>query len=169
MTTMRCPDCGHEASRVVETRTAGDGSYVRRRRECERCTFRFTTYERGEWDRLQVKKRDGSIEPFDREKLRAGVERATEKRPVSEEDVAQLLDAVEADLREQETQIVSSGLVGDRVAARLRTLDEVAYLRFVSVYEAFSDPEEFVEALEEVLDRELDAHRPGREGSTDAT
>ena len=76
VTTMNCPDCGNERTRVVDTGTSADGTSVRRRRECQRCTFRFTTYERPEWDSLQVKKRDGRIEPFDRAKLRAGIERA---------------------------------------------------------------------------------------------
>jgi len=129
---------------------------VRRRRECRRCGFRFTTYERPEWETLQVKKRDGSIEPFERAKLRAGVERATEKRPVSDATITELVDEVADTLRERETRIVSSTLVGDAVSERLRDVDGVAYIRFVSVYRAFSDPEEFLRELDAVLDRELD-------------
>jgi transcriptional repressor NrdR len=148
---MDCPDCGHGTSRVVDSRPSEDGTAVRRRRECQRCGFRFTTYERTEWDR-QVEKRDGTVEPYSREKLRAGIERAVEKRPVTDDQVAEIIDAVEAELRERESRIVSSTAIGDTVSERLRTLDKVAYLRFVSVYKAFSDPEEFRRELDEVLD-----------------
>jgi transcriptional repressor NrdR len=155
VTTMDCPDCGHERTGVVDT-AKSDATTVRRRRECRRCSFRFTTYERPEWETLQVKKRNGEIEPFDRAKLRAGVERATEKRPVSEADVTGLVDGVESALHEHDGRVVPSTLVGDLTAERLKELDAVAYVRFVSVYRAFSDPEEFLRELEGVLDRELD-------------
>ncbi len=155
VTTMDCPDCGNERTRVIDT-TSADGTSVRRRRECQRCSFRFTTYERPEWDSLQVKKRDGNIEAFSREKLRAGIERAVEKRHVSEGDVTALVEAVESELGKRETRIVSSSLVGDLVSERLRELDQVAYIRFVSVYKAFSEPEEFLRELDAVLDAELD-------------
>jgi len=156
VTTMNCPDCGNERTRVVDTGASADGTSVRRRRECQRCTFRFTTYERPEWDSLQVKKRDGGIEPFDRAKLRAGIERAVEKRQVPESDVSALVDEVESDLQERDARIVSSSLVGELVSERLRDLDGVAYVRFVSVYKAFSEPEEFLRELDAVLDDELD-------------
>lgn len=149
---MDCPDCGHDRTSVVDTRTGEDGATVRRRRECRRCSFRFTTYERPEWETLQVKKRDGRIEPFDREKLRAGVERAVEKRPVDAVAVESLVEGVERELAGRGTRIVSSSLVGELASDRLRELDSVAYIRFVSVYEAFSDPEEFLDELDRVLD-----------------
>ncbi|MDS0300844.1 transcriptional regulator NrdR [Halogeometricum sp. S1BR25-6] len=149
---MDCPDCGHDRTSVVDTRTGEDGATVRRRRECQRCSFRFTTYERPEWETLQVKKRDGRIEPFDRGKLRAGVERAVEKRPVDAATVESLVEAVERELAGRGTRIVSSSLVGELASDRLRDLDSVAYIRFVSVYEAFSDPEEFLDELDRVLD-----------------
>ena len=155
MTAMDCPDCGHERTRVVDT-GASDATTVRRRRECRRCSFRFTTYERPEWESLQVKKRGGAIEPFDREKLRAGVERATEKRPLDASTVSALVEDVEAELERRDGRIASTTLVGDLVAERLRELDAVAYVRFVSVYEAFSDPEEFLRVLDAVLEDELD-------------
>lgn len=175
---MDCPDCGHGRTRVVDTGTSGDGATVRRRRECQRCSFRFTTYERPEWETLQVKKRDGRIEPYDRGKLRAGIERAVEKRPVTDDAVGRLVDDVEAALKDRDTRIVSATLVGDLVSERLRDLDAVAYIRFVSVYRAFSDPEEFLRELDRVLDAELgdaadlaDAPGAGRaadpEGSAD--
>ncbi|WP_227776887.1 transcriptional regulator NrdR [Haladaptatus pallidirubidus] len=154
---MNCPDCGNERTRVIDTETSADGMSVRRRRECQRCSFRFTSYERPEWDSLQVKKRDGSIESFSAEKLRVGIERAVEKRSVTEEDVTNLVEAVESDLQSRETRIVSSSLVGDLVSERLREVDQVAYIRFVSVYKAFSEPEEFLRELDAVLDSELDA------------
>ncbi|SFG41365.1 transcriptional repressor NrdR [Halopelagius inordinatus] len=153
---MDCPDCGHERTSVVDTRSGEDGATVRRRRECRRCAFRFTTYERPEWETLQVKKRGGNIESFDAAKLRAGIERAVEKRPVADEEIDRLVEAVEADLTDRETQIVSSSLVGELVSERLRELDSVAYIRFVSVYKAFSNPEEFLGELDRVLDDELD-------------
>jgi transcriptional repressor NrdR len=153
---MDCPDCGHTRTRVVDTEPSADGSSVRRRRECARCDFRFTTYERPEWETLQVKKRDGSIESYDRAKLRGGIERAVEKRPVSDADVTALVDAVESDLEARDTRIVSSRTLGDLVSEELRAVDKVAYIRFVSVYEAFSDPEEFLRELDAVLTDELD-------------
>jgi transcriptional repressor NrdR len=149
---MDCPDCGHGRTNVVDT-GATDSMTVRRRRECQRCSFRFTTYERPEWETLQVKKRDGSIEPYDRDKLRAGVERAVEKRPVDDDSVTALVDRVEDALRERKTRIVSTTLVGDLVSEELRAVDKVAYIRFVSVYQAFSDPAEFLRELDAVLDR----------------
>jgi transcriptional repressor NrdR len=153
---MNCPDCGNERTRVVDTGTSADGASVRRRRECQRCTFRFTTYERPEWDSLQVKKRDGRIEPFDRAKLRGGIERAVEKRQVPESEVSAIVDEIEAELKDRDARIVSSSLVGELASERLRDLDGVAYLRFVSVYKAFSEPEEFVRELDAVLGDELD-------------
>lgn len=155
---MDCPDCGHERTSVVDTRSGEDGATVRRRRECRRCAFRFTTYERPEWETLQLKKRGGNIESFDATKLRAGIERAVEKRPVTDEEIDRLVEAVEADLTDRETRIVSSSLVGELVSERLRELDSVAYIRFVSVYKAFSDPEEFLGELDRVLD--VDGRRP---------
>ena len=165
---MHCPDCGHDRTRVVDTGASDDGTSVRRRRECQRCSFRFTTYERPEWDRLQVKKRDGEIEPYRSEKLRAGVERAVEKRPVDEAAVDALVDDVEAALRETDTQIVTTSEIGDLVSSRLRELDSVAYIRFVSVYKAFSEPEEFLSELDAVLDAELPDHGASAAGSADA-
>ena len=155
---MNCPDCGHERTHVIDTEPHESDLSVRRRRECQRCSFRFTTYERPAWDALQVKKRDGRIEPFSREKLRGGIERAVEKRPVDGAAVSEIVDATEADLQERNTQIVASELIGDLVSEQLNELDGVAYIRFVSVYKAFSEPEEFRSELDAVLDAELDDH-----------
>ena len=156
MTTMDCPDCGNGRTRVIDTGTSGDGTSVRRRRECQRCSFRFTTYERPEWDSLQVKKRDGTIESFDRQKLRAGIDRAVEKRDVTETTVTGLVDEIEEELQDREGRIVASSLVGELVSENLRRLDKVAYIRFVSVYKAFSEPQEFLRELDAVLDAEVD-------------
>ena len=153
---MNCPDCGNERTRVIDTGTSADGTSVRRRRECQRCSFRFTTYERPEWESLQVKKRNGTIESFDRRKLRAGIERAVEKRDVTETTVTALVDDIESELQSREARIVSSSLIGELVSENLRTLDKVAYIRFVSVYKAFSEPQEFLRELDAVLDAELD-------------
>jgi len=152
---MNCPDCGNERTRVIDTETSADGTSVRRRRECQRCSFRFTTYERPEWESLQVKKRGGTIEAFDRQKLRTGIERAVEKRDVTETTVTTLVDDIESELQGQEARIVASSLIGELVSENLRTLDKVAYIRFVSVYKAFSEPQEFLRELDAVLDAEL--------------
>ena len=153
---MNCPDCGNERTSVIDTGTSADGTSVRRRRECQRCSFRFTTYERPEWESLQVKKRGGTIESFDRQKLRAGIERAVEKRDVTETTVTALVDDIESEVQGREARIVSSSLIGELVSESLRTLDKIAYIRFVSVYKAFSEPEEFLRELDAVLDAELD-------------
>ncbi|ADD06216.1 transcription regulator NrdR [Natrialba magadii ATCC 43099] len=149
---MNCPDCTHDRTRVIDTEARTGGTAVRRRRECRCCSFRFTTYERPAWDSLQVKKRDGALEPFDRAKLRAGIERAVEKRDVTDTTVTSLIDQVEATLQERETRLVSSNRIGELVSAQLREVDVVAYIRFVSVYKAFSDPEAFRRELDAVLD-----------------
>ncbi len=153
---MNCPDCNDDRTRVRDTETSADGDAVRRRRECQRCSFRFTTYERPEWDSLQVKKRDGDIEPYDRRKLHDGIIRAVKKRPVTDAEVTELVDGIEADLQTRDERIVASGRIGDLVSESLRALDKVAYIRFVSVYEAFSEPQEFLRELDAVLDAEMD-------------
>ncbi|MFC7073055.1 transcriptional regulator NrdR [Halovenus rubra] len=157
---MQCPDCGDTRTRVIDTETSTDGSSVRRRRECQRCSFRFTTYERPEWDSLQVKKRDGSIEPFERGKLRVGIKRAVEKREVTDDAVTAIVDAVENSLQDRQTRIINSSLIGELVSEQLRDVDKVAYIRFVSVYKAFSEPEEFLRELDAVLDAEVDDFEP---------
>jgi transcriptional repressor NrdR len=164
---MNCPDCGNDRTRVIDTETSSSEMSVRRRRECQRCAFRFTTYERPEWDTLQVKKRDGRIEPFSREKLRAGIERAVEKRQVSDTEITQIVEAIESELQDRETRIVSSSLIGELASEQLRALDQIAYIRFVSVYKAFSEPEEFLRELDAVLDAELDNFGPATTDSSD--
>jgi transcriptional repressor NrdR len=146
---MRCPYCRYQESRVVDSRTGE--SDVRRRRECERCGLRFTTYERVEVPAVRVVKKDGRREPYAREKLAAGVRRACEKRPLPTAAVEGLVDAVERTLRELGQPEVPSEVIGELVMERLRDLDPIAYVRFASVYRAFAD----VDAVRQVLD-ELD-------------
>lgn len=122
---------------------------MRRRRECPDCSTRFTTYERTEWDGTQVRKRDGEIEPFDHQKLLGGVLRAVEKRPVSEQEARNIAEDVEDDVLNG-GDVVETREIGERVSERLREVDEVAYLRFVSVYKEFSDPDEFAQELDRI-------------------
>ncbi|MFP4175391.1 MAG: transcriptional regulator NrdR [Halobacteriales archaeon] len=146
---MNCPSCDADSTNVVDSRPTDGGSAVRRRRECVGCGTRFTTYERTEWDGVQVRKRDGEIEPFDREKLLSGVLRAVEKRPVSEEEAREITDEVEGAVRNS-GDVVETSEIGEMVSERLREIDEVAYLRFVSVYKEFSDPDEFAQELDRI-------------------
>jgi transcriptional repressor NrdR len=136
-----------EATRVVDSRDTSDGEVVRRRRECVDCGERFTTYERAELRHLEVEKRDGSVEPFDRQKLAAGVRRACEKRPVPDRRIDEIITAVEEEIRSLREPVVESDVIGARVCERLKEEDEVAYLRFASVYKEFSDGSQFVREL----------------------
>jgi transcriptional repressor NrdR len=144
---MRCPYCGHLEDRVVDSREAQDGQATRRRRECLGCGRRFTTYERIEEVLPQVVKKDGRREPFDRKKIVEGVKTACEKRPVSSEQVQALVSAVERELQELGEREIRTALIGEAVMRRLRDLDEVAYVRFASVYRAFRDVGEFMTEL----------------------
>lgn len=140
---MRCPFCGYEDSRVIDSRNAGDG--IRRRRQCLDCGSRFTTYERAQATNLMVIKKDGRREEFSREKLVAGIRKACAKRPVSEETIEQLVDEIEDQLHKMGKGEVATSTIGDVVMERLRQLDGVAYIRFASVYRAFADIEEVKE------------------------
>ncbi len=144
---MRCPYCGHLEDRVVDSREAQDGQATRRRRECLGCTRRFTTYERIEEVLPQVVKKDGRREPFDRAKIVEGVAIACQKRPVSAEEIQALVTAVERSLQELGEKEIRTSAIGEAVMARLRELDEVAYVRFASVYRAFRDVGEFMTEL----------------------
>jgi transcriptional repressor NrdR len=144
---VRCPHCGHLEDRVVDSRETQEGQVTRRRRECAGCTRRFTTYERIEEILPQVVKKDGRREPFDRRKILEGVATACQKRPVSAEQMEALVAAVERELAELGEKEIRTPAIGERVMARLRVLDEVAYVRFASVYRAFRDAGEFREAL----------------------
>ena len=139
---MRCPYCRSPDDRVVDSRAADDGEAIRRRRECEGCGRRYTTYERVEELPLVVVKRSGEREPFDRLKVLAGIRRAAKNRPISEDDIAALATSVEDEVREVGPE-VGSEVVGKAVLDKLRALDPVAYLRFASVYKGFEDLTDF--------------------------
>lgn len=153
---MRCPVCQHSDIRVLESRSAENGQSVRRRRECLSCGHRFTTYERIEFVPITVIKRDGKRESFDRSKLLRGIVRATEKTGISLTQLESLVDEIEADLQQRLSREVSSAEIGEIVLRNLRSLSEVAYIRFASVYQQFRDIADFVHTLE-LLQRESSA------------
>jgi transcriptional repressor NrdR len=144
---VKCPFCAHLEDKVIDSRAAGTGEVIRRRRECEACNRRFTTYERVEDVLPTVVKKDGRREPFDRQKLVRGLRIACSKRPVSVERVEAVADAIEREVQEAERREVLASELGDRVMSHLRTLDEVAYVRFASVYRSFRDVDEFLQEL----------------------
>ena len=145
---MRCSSCGYAESKVVDSRPSEDNASIRRRRECLSCGHRFTTYERLESTPLFVVKLDGSSEVYDRDKLLRGVLIACAKRPVSSDQMEALIDEIEADLRNNLKTSINSKELGDMVLAKLHDLDDVAYVRFASVYKDFQNIEEFTHALE---------------------
>jgi len=144
---VRCPFCGHDDDKVVDSRTAEDGRAIRRRRECESCGRRYTTYERLDEVPLMVEKRNGVTEPFDKEKLTDGIRKACKNRPVSEEDIERLADDVVESLLADGGNMVTTADLGKEVLERLRGLDEVAYLRFASVYKDFKELTDFEREL----------------------
>ena len=149
---MYCPFCRHEETRVVDSREIKSGQSIRRRRECEHCEGRFTTYETMEDFRLSILKRDGRKEEYDREKLRAGIAKAFEKRPGGEERIAKMLGVIEGKLQALETETVMSKELGKLVMEELRTTDEVAYLRFASVYKSFGSAASFRKEIDKIDD-----------------
>ena len=148
---MKCPFCGFTDSKVIDSRPAEDGTTIRRRRECLECQKRFTTYEIIERMPLVVIKRDGSRESFDKVKIINGVIRACEKRPVTMTQIENLANDIELELRGRLESEVSSELIGEMVMTRLKDLDEVAYVRFASVYRSFKDINTFMEELTKLL------------------
>jgi transcriptional repressor NrdR len=144
---MRCPFCGHDETKVVDSRTSDAQDAIRRRRECLSCAERFTTYERREEMPLMVVKKDGTPEPFDRSKLLRGLLVATAKRNVPLESLEALIDDIESQLHNEFRYEVDSQQLGDLVLRRLRDLDKVAYVRFASVYKEFQDLDEFTSEL----------------------
>ena len=149
---MRCPFCKRDDSKVLDSRESAEGTVTRRRRECLSCHKRFTTYERVEELMPLVVKKDGRREPYDREKLISGLQKAVEKRPVSMDQLEALVADVEARVLERGEKEVPSSLIGEEVMRRLRALDQVAYVRFASVYRSFRDIEEFMDELKGLLD-----------------
>ena len=148
---MICPFCAHSSSRVVDSREVRDGAEIRRRRECTECNRRFTTYERVDELPVTVVKRDGRRESFDREKLLNGMLRACEKRPVPRRDLIAIVDSVESAIASQEIREMSTEEIGRLVIERIRTLDQVAYVRFASVYRRFEDVNQFMDELKTLL------------------
>lgn len=144
---MRCPFCSHPEDHVVDSRMAEEGRAIRRRRECESCGQRYTTYERIEEIPLMVQKRNGRREPFDKEKLISGVRKACKNRPVSVEDLDRLADDVVDTVREEGSSVVMTADLGLQILERLRVLDDVAYLRFASVYKDFQELTDFEREL----------------------
>jgi transcriptional repressor NrdR len=144
---VRCPFCGADEDRVVDTRSSQEGRAVRRRRECEACGKRFTTYESVELFPRQVVKRDGRREPYDRQKLLLGIVTACTKRPVNIDTIEAAVDRIEQRLEESGRVEVESSWLGEQVMAELQDVDEVAYVRFASVYRQFKDVTEFMEEL----------------------
>ena len=142
---MRCPRCSSERSSVIDSR--GDGEAIRRRRECQECEFRFTTFERIERAMPLIIKKDGRREQFDRSKIRAGLLRACEKRPVSIEEIDRTVDVIESLVHQLCVKELNSEQVGEFVMLELKRLDKVAYVRFASVYREFSDVSQFVDTL----------------------
>ncbi len=147
---MKCCFCGNGSSKVVETRKTDSGQTIRRRRECNDCSKRFTTYEKIKPDYLEVVKSDGSREEFSREKLVEGVSKACEKRPVKEQAIKNVVDSIEAAITDGTKDKISSQEIGEMVMERLKDLDEVAYMRFASVYRSFDDVNSFKEELEQL-------------------
>jgi transcriptional repressor NrdR len=145
---MRCPFCSHGENSVVDSRLGRDSVVIRRRRECESCKKRFTTYERIEELLPNIVKKDGRREPFDRKKVVAGITKACEKRPISQEAIEQLVDKVETRLQEMGETEIPSPIIGEEVMKLLVALDQVAYIRFASVYRSFKDIAEFMNELE---------------------
>ncbi len=147
---MRCPYCQTEDSKVIDSRASEEGASIRRRRECTVCKRRFTTYERYEERPLLVVKRGGTREQFDRNKVLNGIARACQKRPVSMQAIEELLSRIENNLRDNYDREVPSYIIGEKVMEELRQLDEVAYVRFASVYKQFSDLNGFLSTIDQL-------------------
>lgn len=145
---MRCPHCGERDTRVVDSRDLDESATIRRRRECQACATRFTTYERVEAARLVVVKRDGNRQEFDREKLASGLRKALTRRPVADDAAEKAADEIESELRSQGATEVASSRVGQLAMEKLRELDQIGYIRFASVYQSFDD----LEALKREVD-----------------
>ncbi len=154
---MKCPFCGHNDNKVVDSRVSKDASVIRRRRECLECGQRFTTYERVEELETYVIKKDGTREVYDRGKVKKGIMLALQKRPVSVNVVEEFLDQLEAGFQEQNRREIPAAEVGEAVISWLRKIDDVAYVRFASVYREFRDVKEFMAELERLVSNNKDS------------
>ena len=148
---MKCPFCENSDTKVIDSRQTDDGHAIRRRRECENCKKRFTTYEKVEEMILMVIKKDGSREAFDRNKIYTGIVKACEKRPVPADKIEEVVDDIERGLNNMMEKEVESSFIGELIMEKLRELDEVAYVRFASVYRQFTDINTFVSEIEKLL------------------
>ena len=148
---MKCPFCSHENTRVIDSRPAEDNNSIRRRRVCDECGKRFTTYEKIETIPLIIIKKDNNREAYDRSKIEAGVLRACHKRPVSAQQITTLVDEVENEIFNREEREIPSGTIGELVMNKLKDLDAVAYVRFASVYREFKDVNTFMDELKKFL------------------
>lgn len=148
---MKCPFCSHENTRVIDSRPADENNSIRRRRICDECGKRFTTYEKIETIPLIVIKKDNNRETYDRTKIEGGVLRACHKRPISANQISQLVDSIETAIFNREEKEISSGIIGEMVMNKLKDLDTVAYVRFASVYREFKDINTFMDELKKVM------------------
>ncbi len=148
---MKCPACHNPETKVTDSRLVNDGTAIRRRRECLRCTFRFSTYEEAEILNLAVIKRDGRREPYSKEKLESGLRKALEKRPITQDDFRKLVNRIESDIQQKQKGEITSSVIGELVMKHLRRTDEVAYIRFASVYRSFRDVASFQRELTQLV------------------
>ena len=148
---MRCPFCDNEDTKVIDSRPIDDGKAIRRRRECEKCVKRFTTYEKVETTIIMIIKKDGSRQAFDRDKLMNGIIKACEKRPVALADIERVVDSIERGLNNMMEKEVKSTFLGELVMEQLKDPDEVAYVRFASVYRSFKDVNTFIKEIEALV------------------
>jgi transcriptional repressor NrdR len=151
---MKCPFCGEIDNKVIDSRVSKDGSVIRRRRECLLCTRRFTTYEHIEEIPIMIIKKDGRREVFNRGKVRSGIKKACEKRDISMNLIEEHVDEIERDLRETGEKEIPSSVIGEKIMAALHDLDDIAYVRFASVYREFKDVNDFVSELKSLLSKQ---------------
>jgi len=147
---MICPFCGHGDTKVVDSRDTNDGKAIRRRRECEKCQARFSTYEEMEIMKLTVIKRDGSKQDYDRKKIAVGISKALEKRPVSEDKISKAIGDIEYEIQGRESGEISSKEIGKLILEKLKELDDVGYLRFASVYKSFKSADSFRKEMDKM-------------------
>ena len=160
---MKCPYCGSDNTRVIDSRPADDNTAIRRRRHCDNCGKRFTTFEKVETIPLMIIKKDNNREPYDRSKIEAGVLRACHKRPISAAQIKKLVDDVETEIYSREDKEIPSSVIGELVMDKLKDLEAVAYVRFASVYREFTDVNTFVNELKKMLDSDGKSKSGGKE------
>lgn len=150
---MKCPFCGKENTKVIDSRPADDNSSIRRRRQCDVCGKRFTTYEKVETIPLIVIKKDDNREPYDREKIQGGIIRSCHKRPVSANQISEMIEDIENQIFNMEEKEIDSSVIGELVMDKLKDVDQVAYVRFASVYREFKDVNTFMHEIKKILDK----------------